>query len=60
MKNPLNTRIFRQLKANAKIYFALFVMLTVVIGFISGLFVANGSMEAAAANAFTDYNIESG
>lgn len=60
MKNPLNTRIFRQLKANVMIYSALFLMLTVVIGFISGLFVANGSMESAAANAFTDYNIESG
>ena len=60
MKNPLNTRIFRQLRANVMIYTALFVMLTVVIGFISGLFVANGSMEAAAANAFTDYNIENG
>ena len=44
MKNPLNARIFRQLKANGKIYLALFIMLTVVIGFTSGLFVANGSM----------------
>ena len=60
MKNPLNVRIFRQVRANGKIYAALFIMLTVVIGFTSGLFVANDSMETAAKNAFTDYNIESG
>ena len=60
MKNPLNVRIFRQIKANGKTYLALFIMLTVVIGFTSGLFVANGSMESAAHNAFTDYNIENG
>ena len=60
MKNPLNVRIFRQMKANGKTYLALFIMLTVVIGFTSGLFVANGSMETAAHNAFTDYNIENG
>ena len=60
MRNPLNSRIFRQLRSNAKIYLALFVMLTVVIGFISGLYVANGSMETAAANAFEEYNIEDG
>ena len=60
MRNPLNARILRQLKANRKIYLALFIMLTVVIGFTSGLFVANNSMEAAAKSSFTDHNIENG
>lgn len=44
-KNILNRRIFKELKGELPKYFAIGIFLTLMIGFISGLYVANGSME---------------
>ena len=60
MRNPLNSRIPRILKHDWKKYLVLFGMMALMIGAISGMFVANGSMEKAASDAFEKYNIEDG
>ena len=60
MRSPLRKRIFRELKAEWKKYVALFGIMTISIGFIAGLFVANDSMETAGNEAYHKYNIEDG
>ncbi len=60
MRNPLNKRILREIKSEWKKYVALFLLLTLTIGFVSGMFVANDSMETAAYEAYDKYNIEDG
>lgn len=60
MKNPLRKRIPREMGRDWKKYLALFLLMTVTIGFVSGMFVANGSMETAALEAYEKYNIEDG
>lgn len=60
MKNPLRKRLPRELKQDAGKYTALFLFLTVLIGFVSGFLVADGSMKTAYDNSFTDYRIEDG
>lgn len=60
MRNPLKKRIARELMRDWKKYLALFLLLTVTIGFVSGMFVANDSMETAANEAYEKYNIEDG
>ncbi len=60
MKSPLRKRIGRELLADWKKYLALFAIMTITIGFISGLFVANDSMGTAANNSYEKYNIEDG
>jgi len=60
MKNVLKKRVGREIKAEWKKYLALFILLTFTIGFVSGVFVANGSMERAANDAYEKYNIEDG
>ncbi|MBR5421169.1 MAG: hypothetical protein IK115_08495 [Lachnospiraceae bacterium] len=60
MRNPLKRRIPRILKTDWKKYLVLFGLLAIMIGSISGMYVANGSMERAASEAFEKYNIEDG
>lgn len=60
MRNPLRKRLLRELKGEWKKYLALFLMLSVTIGFVSGMFVANDSMESAANAAYEKYDIEDG
>lgn len=60
MRSPLTRRIPREIGSEWKKYFALFAIMTIVIGFVSGMFVANDSMETAALNAYDKYNIEDG
>ena len=47
MRAPLIKRIPRELLGEWKKYFALFGIMVITIGFVSGLFVANNSMETA-------------
>ena len=54
VKNPLRKRLPRELKQDAGKYTALFLFLTVLIGFVSGFLVADGSMKTAYDNSFTD------
>ena len=60
MKNPLNKRILREIRRDWKKYAALFFMLTGIIGFVSAIYIGNGSMEKAAEEAYEKYNIEDG
>lgn len=60
MKNPLRKRIPRELLKDWKKYLAMFLVMTLTIGFISGVFVANDSMQQTAADAYEKYNIEDG
>ena len=60
MKNPLNKRVFRELKNDLGKYIALFLFLTLTIGFVSGFLVAGSSMTDAYNKSFEKYNIEDG
>ena len=60
MRSPLRKRIPRELCADWKKYFALFAIMTITIGFISGMFVANDSMETAGKGSYEKYNVEDG
>ncbi len=60
MRNPLIKRIPRELKSDWHKYVVIFVFLTFTIGFVSGMFVANGSMMKAADSAVITYNRENG
>ena len=60
MKNPLLKRLPREIKSQWKKYMVLFLMLTITIGFVSGMYVANGSMLTAIKESYTKYNIEDG
>lgn len=46
--NPLRTRVLRELISEWKKYIVIFIFLTLMIGFISGMYVANNSLLAAA------------
>ena len=48
------------MKSEWKKYLVLFLLLTLTIGFVSGMFVANDSMEKAALDAYEKYDIEDG
>ena len=48
VRNPLRTRVFRELRIEWRKYAVIFIFLTLMIGFISGMYVANNSMLAAA------------
>lgn len=60
MKNPLRKRLLRELRGEWKKYLVLFLLLSLSIGFVSGMFVANDSMEKSAEEAYEKYNIEDG
>lgn len=60
MKNPLNKRYVRELKAEIGKYLVIFLLMTGTIGFVSGFLVADGSMIAAYNESFDKYNIEDG
>lgn len=60
MKNPLFKRIPRELKSEMGKYIALFLFLTLTIGFCSGFLVAGGSMKGAYNESFEKHTIENG
>ncbi|MCR4832131.1 MAG: permease [Butyrivibrio sp.] len=60
MRNPLIKRLPRELKGDFRKYLVLFLLLTLTIGFVSGMFVANDSMLMAAADALVENNVEDG
>lgn len=59
-KNPLQKRIIRELKGDWRKYFVISLFLILTIGFVSGMYVANGSMEQAAQDGITKYKREDG
>lgn len=60
MKNPLRKRLLPQLKEEIGKYIVIFLMMTLLIGFISGFLVADSSMIKAYDDGFEKYNIENG
>ena len=60
MRNPLRKRIPRELRRDWGKLLALFLFLTLTIGFVSGFLVADGSMITAYNRSFEQYVIEDG
>lgn len=60
MKNPLIRRIPREILGEWHKYLVIFVFLTLTIGFVAGLFVANDSMITSAENGVREYRQEDG
>lgn len=60
MKNPLIKRISRELLGEWQKYLIVSLFLILVIGFVSGMFVANGSMSAAVNRGKEKYKLEDG
>lgn len=60
MKSPLKKRVPRELMGEWRKYLVIFLFLTLVIGFISGMYVANKSMMKAADESVEKYVREDG
>ena len=60
MKNPLNKRYARDLKKEIVKYLAIFLFMSLTIGFISGFLIAGDSMKKAYDESFEKYDIENG
>ena len=60
MKDPIRKRFLRELRDDAGKYIALFLFLTLTIGFVSGYMVADGSMLYTYDESFEKYHIEDG
>ncbi len=60
MKNPLIRRLPREFKSDFGKYMVLLIFMTGMIGIVSGMLVASGSMIAAYHESFEKYNIEDG
>ncbi|MDD6639305.1 MAG: permease [Lachnospiraceae bacterium] len=60
VKNPLLKRIPRELLGDWKKYFVVSLFLILTIGFVSGMYVANGSMMKAADEGVEKYKLEDG
>lgn len=60
VKNPLLKRIPRELSGDWKKYLVVSLFLVLTIGYVSGMYVANGSMIKAAEEGVTKYELESG
>ena len=60
IKNPLRKRILRELRGDWRKYLIVFLFLTLTIGFVSGMYVANESMLTSAENGKTEYKLEDG
>ncbi len=60
MRNPLRKRLPRLLRQDGKKYIVLFLLLSITIGFISGMFLASDSSLLAASAIITDNELEDG
>ena len=60
LRNPLRRRILRELAGDWKKYLVVAVFLIAIIGFISGVYVANGSMLAEFDESASKYKREDG
>lgn len=60
MKNPLIRRLPRELRSDFGKYTVIFVFMVIMIGFVSGMMVASGSLMTAYNESFEKYNIEDG
>ncbi len=60
VRNPLRKRIFRELRDDWSKYLVVSLFLILTIGFVSGMYVANGSMMCAADESVSKYKLEDG
>lgn len=60
MKNPLNRRIFREIKGEAGKYMVIFLFMTALIGIVSGFLIADESLKTSYDRGFEKYNVEDG
>jgi len=60
MRNPLHKRLSKELKNEVAKYVILFLFLAAIISFISGFFVAAGSIKTTYDEGFEKHNIEDG
>ena len=60
ISNPLKRRVFRELLGEWHKYLVIALFLIIMIGFVSGMFVANNSMLTSAENKKKEYNLEDG
>lgn len=60
VRNPLRKRLIRELIGDWKKYLVVALFLILTIGFVSGMYVANGSMMQAAEEGVTRYKLEDG
>lgn len=60
MKNPLRKRILRELKVEWKKYLVIALFLILIIGFVSAIYVTNGSMLNTAKTSASTYHLEDG
>ena len=60
MKNPLNKRFIRELREDWTKYLVIFLLMTGMIGLVSGFIVADESILKAYNESFEKYNIEDG
>lgn len=60
ISNPLIKRIPKELKGDWRKYLVVSLFLILVIGFVSGMYVANESMMASAENGISKYKLEDG
>ncbi|MCM1272920.1 MAG: FtsX-like permease family protein [Clostridium sp.] len=60
IKNPLEKRVPRELIGDWSKYLVVSLFLILTIGFVSGMYVANGSMMKAADDGVTEYKMEDG
>ena len=60
IKNPLKKRVGKELLGEWHKYLVIALFLILMIGFISGMYVANNSMLTSAENKITEYKLEDG
>lgn len=60
MRNPLNKRFVREVKAELGKYISIFFFITGMIGFLSGFLIAGDSMLKSAEGSYEMYQIEDG
>ncbi|MBR6173521.1 MAG: FtsX-like permease family protein [Eubacterium sp.] len=60
MRNPLQKRVPKELIGEWRKYLVLFLLLSITIGFVSGMYVANYSMLEAESDAVIKYTLEYG
>lgn len=60
MRNPLRKRLLRELRTDFGKYFAIFLFITIMIGFVSGGWVSNTSMKISLEEGYEKYQIEDG
>lgn len=60
MRSPLRRRVLRELTGEWAKYIVIALFLILTVGFVSGMYVANGSMQQSAEDSIEEYRLEDG